>query len=152
MDAEKTIFQPSKIRDQMRYLIPVIVILMLYGCKTQYIPVVESHTEYINRTDTVERVDSVISEKTTIIMELDSVTMAEYGIQLQGMQKAWLVEKNSLQRALSEFREIKTDTVIERDTTTVEVKVNELTKWQTFQCNSWFILLLFLFFIIRFKV
>lgn len=127
----------------MKHLIYILIILMLCSCKTQYIPVVETHTEYINRTDTIERLDSIISEKTTIIKEVDSLAMSEYGIHVQGLQKAYIVEKNSIQRTINQLKESKTDTVIMHDSIdrSVVTEVNKLTVLQRLQCGTWWSLL-----------
>lgn len=139
----------------MRHLILIIVILMLCSCKTQYIPVVETHTEYVNRTDSIEKLDSFISEKTTIIKEVDSLVMAEYGIHLQGLQRAWIVEKNSMQRTINQLKEVKADTVIVHDIIDkpLIIETNKLTDFQKLQCSTWWYLICILgLLIVRFRI
>jgi hypothetical protein len=97
----------------------------LAGCKSgeSVVTVPEVHEHWHHTSDTIRQTDSIIDRQTTIIRELDSAAMARYGIRLQGMQKAWLVENNRLQRELSELRQSKTDTVIERDSVPVPYPV-----------------------------
>jgi hypothetical protein len=103
----------------------MIVAVALAGCKPgeSVVTVPEIHEHWHHTSDTIRQTDSIIDHQTTIIRELDSAAMARYGIRLQGMQKAWLVESNRLQRELSELRQSKTDTVIERDSVPVPYPV-----------------------------
>lgn len=118
------------------WLMGLIGLMGLVGCKTQYVPVETVHKEYHNHTDSVKQIDSIFHEKETIIRELDSAAMAEYGIRLEGMQKAWLVQTKELERRLKELQEQKTDTVVKVDSVQVIVPVEkELTKWQSFCCD-----------------
>lgn len=88
------------------------VILSLIGCKaTEYMPVVETHTEHHWHTDSVRQVDSVLTEKTTIVREADSATMARYGIQIKQMERAWLVQTDRLNREISMLQSQKSDTI-----------------------------------------
>lgn len=97
----------------------------LAGCKPgeNVVTVPEIHEHWHHTSDTIRQTDSIINLQTTIIRELDSAAMARYGIRLQGMQKAWLVENSRLQRELSALRQTKTDTVIERDSVPVPYPV-----------------------------
>lgn len=98
--------------------------LLLTGCTTtEYVPVPEVHEHWHHTTDTVRQTDSIIDRQTTTIREVDSATMAQYGIQMKDMQRAWLIETNRLQRELSELRETHTDTVHERDSIPYPVEV-----------------------------
>jgi hypothetical protein len=103
----------------------IVVAVALAGCKSgeNVVTVPEIHEHWHHTSDTIRQTDSIIDHQTTIIRELDSAAMARYGIRLQGMQKAWLVENNRLQRELSELRQSKTDTVIERDSVPVPYPV-----------------------------
>ena len=93
-------------------LVGFIVVLLLSGCKaTEYVPVVETHTEHHWHTDSVRQVDSVLTEKTTIVREVDSATMAQYGIQMKQMERAWLVQTDRLNREISMLQSQKSDTV-----------------------------------------
>lgn len=98
--------------------------LLLTGCTTtEYVTVPEVHEHWHHSTDTIHKIDRIIDHQTTTIQEVDSATMAQYGIQLKGMQRAWLIENNRLQRELSELRETHTDTVHERDSIPYPVEV-----------------------------
>ena len=106
-------------------IVMIVVAVALAGCKSgeSVVTVPEVHEHWHHTSDTIRQTDSIIDHQTTIIRELDSASMARYGIRLQGMQKAWLVESNRLQRELSELRQSKTDTVIERDSVPVPYPV-----------------------------
>lgn len=110
--------------------------MALYSCTTtKYVTVPEVHEHWHHSSDTIRQTDSIIDRQMTTIREVDSATMAQYGIQLKDMQRAWLIETNRLQRELSELRQAHTDTIHERDTIPrpypVEVEVPaQLTWWQ----------------------
>ena len=112
-----------------------VLISTLCGCKTTAPTIVERvRTELIHTTDTVERVDSFIDRQQTIIREVDSATMARYGIQLQQAEKAWLIQNEHLQREINKLREAKADTIITHDSIPVPYpvvqEVNRLYDWQ----------------------
>ena len=95
----------------------VAVILAMCSCtRTVYVPVKEVETVYQNHTDTVHRTDSIIKEKETIVMQLDSSAMAEYGIKINNAEKAWLVREKELESKINKLLEKKADTLIIRDT------------------------------------
>lgn len=97
---------------------------LLMGCTTtKYVSVPEVHEHWHHSTDTIRQTDSIIDRQTTTIREVDSATMAQYGIQMKDMQRAWLIETNRLQRELSALRENHTDTVHERDSIPYPVEV-----------------------------
>ena len=121
------------------YLIFVIAALigcLLTGCTTtKYVTVPEVHEHWHHSTDTIHMTDSIIDHQTTTIREVDSATMARYGIQMKDMQRAWLIETNRLQRELSELRQSHTDTIHMRDSIPYPVEVvkevaKPLTWWQ----------------------
>ena len=102
---------------------------------TKYVTVPEVHEHWHHSTDTIHKTDSIIDRQTTTIREVDSATMARYGIQMKDIQRAWLIETNRLQRELSELRQAHTDTIHERDSIPYPVEVvrevpAELTWWQ----------------------
>jgi hypothetical protein len=79
----------------------------------------------------VHTTDSVIMEKTTTVMQLDSAAMAKYGIELKNAERAWLVKTAELERQLQKLSSIKADTVRIVDSIQVPVPVEKkLTKWQ----------------------
>ena len=117
-------------------LVAVLLCALLSGCTTtKYVTVPEVHEHWHHSTDTIHKTDSIIDRKTTTIREVDSATMAQYGIRMKDMQRAWLIETNRLQRELSELRQTSTDTVHERDSIPYPVEVvkevpAKLTWWQ----------------------
>jgi len=109
-----------------------IIALMLEGCRTtEYVPVETVHTEYINSIDTIEKVDSFWRDRTTVVREVDSAAMAQYGIQMKQQERAWLVQRSELERELKKEREHKTDTIIQRDTIPIiQVVEKPPNRWQ----------------------
>ena len=105
--------------------------LFTLSCKTEYIPVETSHTEHHWHTDSIKEVDSVIHERHTTIMQLDSAAMAQYGIRLKNAERAWLVKSWELERQIENLQRLTAirDTV--RDTIQVPYPVEKkLSKWQ----------------------
>ena len=90
---------------------------------TKYVTVPEVHEYWHHQTDTIHKTDSVIDRQTMTIREVDSATMAQYGIQMKDMQRAWLIQTDRLQRELSELRQTHTDTIHERDSIPYPVEV-----------------------------
>ena len=87
---------------------------VLIGCTTtKYVTVPEVYTEHHWHTDSVREVDSVQTERETIVRELDSAAMAQYGIRLQQAERAWLVQTREMEKRLREMeRQIATrDTI-----------------------------------------
>ena len=83
------------------WLLLLVAVVMVTGCKQiEYVPMVETHDVHHWHTDTVRKTDSIISEKETIIRQLDSTAMAKYGIRLKEAERAWLVETNGLRRQI----------------------------------------------------
>ena len=131
----------------------IILLILLSGCRTVYVdrpyPVPEVHTEHHYHSDSTSQVDSVINQQTTIIREVDSATMAQYGIRLEQAEKAWLIESNNLQREIEKLRQIKRDSVFIHDSIPVPYPVPEpyavpaeLTAWQIFRIKLANILLI----------
>ena len=122
------------------YVMAIVIMLLLcalFGSctTTKYVTVPEVHEHWHHSTDTIHKTDSIIDRQTTTIREVDSATMAQYGIQLKDMQRAWLIETNRLQRELSALRQTRADTIHERDSIPVPCPVEkkvprELTWWQ----------------------
>ena len=106
-------------------IVMIVAAVALAGCKSKenVLTMPEIHEYWHHTSDTTHQIDSFIDRQSTIIRELDSAAMAQYGIRLQGLQRAWLVESNRLQRELSELRQTKTDTVIIRDSVPVPYPV-----------------------------
>lgn len=147
----------------MRALPIVLLLLLLIGCKTQEpIVVHDVRTEYKVRTDTMHIRDSVIINTNTIVRQVDSAAMAEWGVRLDGMERAWLVLKEAQQNGSHVQYISKTDTLIKTDTIPVPYPVEKivekkLSKWQrTIQALGYmmlaFILGIVAYGFIRFKV
>ena len=112
-------------------LVGLICLFVLTGCKTKYVTVPEYHTVYKTHIDTLEKIDSVVKEKETIIKEADSATVAELGIQLKNNERAILILRRELEKQLSKESEHITDTVIKTDSVRVPYPVEkQLTKWE----------------------
>ena len=117
-------------------ILALLICALFNSCTTtKYVPVTEQHTEHHWHTDSVKERDSVHTENTTIIREVDSAAMAKYGIQMQANQRAWLVLQREMEQRLRELEHM----TATRDTIhdsipapfPVEVKVPaELTWWQ----------------------
>lgn len=111
---------------------------VLSGCKhVEYVTVPEIHEIHHHHTDSIHETDSVTKEKETIIMQLDSATMAKYGIQLKAAERAWLIRTNELERQLQRLSEMHNDTLYVHDSIPYPVEViknveveKELTWWQ----------------------
>ena len=120
----------------IRIIQAVLLLTAMGSCTTtKYVTVPEVHEHWHHQTDTIMRTDSIIDHQQIIIREVDSATMAQYGIELKDMQRAWLIENNRLRKQLSELMQSRADTTIVHDSVPVpypfEVKVPaELTQWQ----------------------
>ena len=109
---------------------------LLSGCTTtKYVPVTEQHTEHHWHTDSVKERDSIHTENTTIIREVDSAAMAKYGIQMQNNQRAWLVLQREMEQRLRELEHMTATHDTIRDSIPYPVEVikevpAKLTWWQ----------------------
>lgn len=125
---------------------------LFVGCKNvEYVPVESSHTEHHWHTDSVHQVDSFYHEKETTIMQLDSVEMAKYGIQLKNAERAWLVKSWELERQIEALQRL----TAERDTVHDSIPVpypaeKRLTKWQQAKVDwgGWALLVLIILVVI----
>lgn len=107
-----------------RIIQALLLLIAMGSCTTtKYVTVPEVHEHWHHSTDTIHQTDSVIDRQTTTIREVDSATMAKYGIQMKDMQRAWLIQTDRLQRELSELRQSHTDTIHERDSIPYPVEV-----------------------------
>ncbi len=122
------------------FLIMIVVVVLLCllcsGCTTtKYVPVPEQHTEHHWHTDSVKERDSVHTENTTIIREVDSAAMAKYGIQMESNQRAWLVLQREMEQRLRELEHMTASRDTIRDSIPYPVDVikevpAKLTWWQ----------------------
>lgn len=123
---------------RLALLVAVLLCALLSGCTTtKYVPVTEQHTEHHWHTDSVKERDSIHTENTTIIREVDSAAMAKYGIQMQNNQRAWLVLQREMENRLRELEHMiaSRDTIHDSIPVPVPVEVikevpAELTWWQ----------------------
>ena len=82
----------------------MVALWFLCSCTTtRYMTVPEVHEQHHWHTDSVHTVDSVITEKETTIIQLDSAEMAKYGIQLKNAERAWLVKTRELERQIQQL-------------------------------------------------
>lgn len=128
-----------------RNLFLLAIISLVCACSPEVLTVPEVHNFYHHNTDSVFINDSVIDHQTTIIREVDSATMAQFGIQLKKQQSAWLIQQNQLMKEISELKHSKSDTVHIRDSIPVPYPVE---KKATFKDNMKFIWIGFLIAII----
>lgn len=126
-------------------LVLVALLCLLSGCTTtRYVEVPgPTHTEVRHTRDTVEITDTLIDHKETIIREADSATLARFGIQISGMEKAWLIQTQQLQREINRLKEAHSDTVHVTDSVPYPVEVpveklveKELTWWQRLRMQT----------------
>jgi hypothetical protein len=88
-------------------IIVVTLTFLMCGCKSvQYVPVVQTNTEHHWHTDSVIKNDSTIKEINTVVMQLDSAAMAQYGIQLKQAERAWLVKTKELERQIEKLMQM----------------------------------------------
>ena len=116
--------------------IGMIVCSFFTSCKSvEYVPVVQTHEQHHWHTDSVKEKDSIYHENTTIIQQLDSAAMAQYGIQLKSAERAWLVKTAELERQIQQLSHLTQDRDTVRDSVPVPYPVikevpAELTWWQ----------------------
>ena len=112
----------------------VLLVISLGSCSPKVVTVPEYHKEYVNRTDTFLRVDSVVHNTNTIIREAnkgDSAMLADYGIKLKNNERVLLLLRSELERAMNHQLEVRSDTVIKTDSVSVPYPVEkQLTWWQ----------------------
>ena len=119
-------------------LVAVLLCALFSGCTTtKYVPVEQQHTEHHWHTDSVKERDSVHTENTTIIREVDSAAMAKYGIQMQNNQRAWLVLQREMENRLRELEHMAATHDTIRDSIPIHYPVEvvkevpaKLTWWQ----------------------
>ena len=119
---------------------------LFVGCKNvEYVPVESSHTEHHWHTDSVIQRDSVVKERMTTVMQLDSAEMAKYGIQLKNAERAWLVKSWELERQIEALQRLTAERDTVHDSIPVPYPVEKrLTKWQQAKVDwgGWALLIL----------
>lgn len=106
-------------------LIAILLIGTLYSCssKERIVAVPEIHDHWHYHTDSVHHTDSIIHEKETTIMQLDSAAMAKYGITLQKAERAWLVKSKELERQIQQLMKLSQTKDTVRDSIPYPVEV-----------------------------
>lgn len=108
-----------------RNLFLLAIISLVCACSPKVMTVPEVHNFYHHDTDSVFINDSVIERQTTIIREVDSATMAQFGIQMERQQRAWLIQNDLLKKEISMLKQSKYDTVHIRDSIPVPYPVEK---------------------------
>lgn len=106
-------------------LIGALLIGILCSCssKERIVAVPEIHDHWHYHTDSVHHTDSIIHEKETTIMQLDSAAMAKYGIQLKSAERAWLVKTAELERQIQQLMQLSQTKDTVRDSIPYPVEV-----------------------------
>ena len=113
----------------------VIVIAIFCSCKDmEYVPIENTRVEHHCHHDTIEKTDTFIKDKTTIIRELDSAAMAKYGIRLKNAERAFLIQTQDLEKQIRELKESKKDTVYIEKKVPVPVE-RKLNRWEQFKMD-----------------
>lgn len=123
------------------YLIVILVLFIAQfftSCESiQYVPVETVRTDYVHTTDTVRQIDSIFSERETIVKEADSALVRKLGLQLKSNEKAILILRNELQRQISSNSKHRTDTVIKTDSVQVPYPVErQLSRWEKIKLET----------------
>ena len=103
-------------------VVMLLLLAMLASCKTtRYVSVPEYHKEYVNRTDTFLRSDTVF--------RLDSVVIRQQG-------DTTVIEKMRWQNRFVNVYKVKTDTIMKSDSIRVPYPVERrLNKWEQFKMD-----------------
>ena len=138
----------------LTWVVVSMFLFFIVACSPKVVTVPEIHHEYHSHTDSVLMCDSVIDRQTNIIREVDSATMAQYGITLKEAERAWLIQSDRLQREIQQLKESRNDTVEVRDTINVPYPV-EVVKEPPLKDKVWWsvkclLIALFILFLIRF--
>lgn len=99
--------------------------LSLLACRTKYVPVTEYHEKVVHQHDTTIQRDTLIDHQTTIIREVDSAMLAQYGIRLANAERAYLIESNRMMREVQQLLQKKIDTLIVHDSIPVVIPVEK---------------------------
>jgi hypothetical protein len=108
---------------------------LMGSCKSvEYVPVPQQHTEHHWHTDSVHQTDSVIMERETVVMQLDSEAMTAYGIQMKSAERAWLVKTAEMEKQIARMQSMSATRDTVKDTVTVVVPAGKqkdtMTWWQ----------------------
>lgn len=111
------------------WLIILYAAMILFACimdscrSERVVTVPEYHTLVAHQRDTLIQRDTIEQAQMTIVRQLDSASMAEYGIRLEKAERAWLIQTDALRREVSELRQHRADTVTVRDSIPYPVEV-----------------------------
>lgn len=103
----------------------IALMLSFSGCTTKekVVTVPEVHELHHWHSDTIRQTDSVVNNQTTVIREVDSATMVQYGIRLDKAQRAWLIQNDRLQREIERLQSISNTSDTVRDSIPVPYEV-----------------------------
>lgn len=106
----------------------IALLLSFSGCTspTKVVTVPEVHELHHWHSDTIRQTDSVVNNQTTVIREVDSATMAQYGIRLDKAQRAWLIQNDRLQREIERLQSISNTSDTVRDSIPVPYPVEKM--------------------------
>ncbi len=112
----------------------VVLLVLVTGCKTQYVPVESVHEYVHHQTDSFFVTDSVLRESETIVREVnagDSVLLAKLGLKVDEQRKMLLVLQRELEREKSRESEVCMDTVLKVEERQVPYPVErKLSAWE----------------------
>lgn len=138
----------------LTWVVVSMLLFFMVSCSPKIVTVPEIHHEHHSHTDSVLMRDSVIDRQTNIIREVDSATMAQYGITLKEAERAWLIQSDRFQREIQQLKESRNDTVEVRDTINVPYPVEVIKepplKDKMWWCVKCLLIALFILFLIRF--
>ena len=121
----------------MKKIFFAFVSFVMVACSPRYVTVPEYHYESHHTHDTISKVDSVWRERNTVIREADSTMLAVLGIRLKQGERAILVLRNELERAMTQQREAVHDTIERVDSVRVPYPVEkQLTRWQSLKMEA----------------
>lgn len=106
----------GRMADRMAYavlafVLALLVCALLGSCRARGAVVVpEVRQTVVHQRDTVTVKDSVRESSTTIIQQADSALMAQFGIRLESMERAWLVRQTDSKATVSNA-----NTVVRKD-------------------------------------
>ena len=121
----------------MKQILFAFISAVMVACSPRYVTVPEYHYESHHTHDTISKVDSVWRERNTVIREADSTMLADLGIRLKQGERAILVLRNELERAMSQQREAVHDTIERVDSVRVPYPVEkQLTRWQSLKMKA----------------
>ena len=92
----------------------ILAVLLLAACTTtRTVTVPEVHTVTVHQRDTVFKTDVIKENHNTIVREADFAMMAQYGIRLGKLEKAYLINQtNDRQQTSSKDRILYRDSVV----------------------------------------